>query len=86
MVLLQQLVPVNLSAIDLALKPPFIVGLEFFTELNLLAKDRVDAVVHWKELPLKNFLSLLSSTSSSVIPRESRGIKQIFSFLFTFCY
>ena len=69
-VFLQQLVPVNFGVIDLPLKPPFIVGLELFAELNLLTKDRVDAVVHREELSLKHLLSLLSSTSPSVVPEK----------------
>ena len=69
-VFLQQLVPVNFGAIDLPLKPPFIVGLELFAELDLLTKDRVDAVVHREELSLKHLLSLLSSTSPSVVPEK----------------
>ena len=73
-VFLQQLVPVNFGAIDLPLKPPFIVGLELFAELNLLTKDRVDAVVHREELSLKHLLSLLSSTSPSVVPGESCSV------------
>ena len=82
MVFLQQLVPVNLSAIDLPLKPPLVVGLELLAELNLLAEDRVDAVVHWEELSFKNFLSLLSSTSPPVVPKKViLSINQIFSFL-----
>ena len=90
MVFLQQLVPVNLSAIDRSLKPPLIVGLELFAELNLLAEDRVDAVVHREELALKNLLSLLSSTSPSVVPRECNPVKQPYIQLskirMCFCY
>ena len=67
-IFLQQLVPVNFGAIDLPLKPPLIIGLELFAELQLLAQDRVDAVVNWEKLSLKNLLSLLSSTSPSVVP------------------
>ena len=75
-VFLQKLIPINFGAIDLPLKPPLIIGLELLAQLNLLAKDRVDTVVHREELSLKHLLSLLSSTSPSVVPGESYSFRQ----------
>ena len=67
MVFLEQLVPVDLSSIDLSLKPPLVIGLELLTKLNFLAQHGVDAIVNWEKLSFKNFFLLLSPSSSSII-------------------